>query len=194
MIMDYNRTVKDLNGLSKDEFLEKVAECFEVNEEDGAVRPQKKGEVGMYLDKQRSRLIAKPELFEGKDAVGSLDVSVLQDYLLGPVLGIGDPRTDSRIDFIGGIRGLKELEPIKITLSKKRQLQQRIGVPPELVKDYTVTLWRGEQKMAEQKVTENDQRQNVVTFEPTECDKVTITIHTTNGEKDVHIYEVRVYS
>ena len=84
--------------------------------------------------------------------------------------------------------------PIKITLSKKRQLQQRIGVPPELVKDYTVTLWRGEQKMAEQKVTENDQRQNVVTFEPTECDKVTITIHTTNGEKDVHIYEVRVYS
>ena len=84
--------------------------------------------------------------------------------------------------------------PIKITLSKKRQLQQRIGVPPELVKDYTVTLWRGEQKMAAQKVTENDQRQNVVTFEPTECDKVTITIHTTNGEKDVHIYEVRVYS
>ena len=110
MIMDYNRTVKDLNGLSKDEFLEKVAECFEVNEEDGAVRPQKKGEVGMYLDKQWYRLIAKPELFEGKDAVGSLDVSVLQDYLLGPVLGIGDPRTDSRIDFIGGIRGLKELE------------------------------------------------------------------------------------
>jgi len=110
MIMDYNRTVKDLNGLSKDEFLEKVVECFEVNEEDGAVRPQKKGEVGMYLDKQWYRLIAKPELFEGKDAVGSLDVSVLQDYLLGPVLGIGDPRTDSRIDFIGGIRGLKELE------------------------------------------------------------------------------------
>ena len=110
MIMDYNRTVKDLNGLSKDEFLEKVAECFEVNEEDGAVRPQKKGEVGMYLDKQWYRLIAKPALFEGKDAVGSLDVSVLQDYLLGPVLGIGDPRTDSRIDFIGGIRGLKELE------------------------------------------------------------------------------------
>ena len=110
MIMDYNRTVKDLNGLSKDEFLEKVAECFEVNEEDGAVRPQKKGEVGMYLDKQWYRLIAKPELFEGKDAVGSLDVSVLQDYLLGPVLGIGDPRTDSRIDFIGGIRGLEELE------------------------------------------------------------------------------------
>ena len=110
MIMDYNRTVKDLNGLSKDEFLKKVAECFEVNEEDDAVRPQKKGEVGMYLDKQWYRLTAKPALFEGKDAVGSLDVSVLQDYLLGPVLGIGDPRTDSRIDFIGGIRGLKELE------------------------------------------------------------------------------------
>lgn len=110
MIMDYNRTVKDLNGLSKDEFLAKVSEHFTVKEEKEAVRPQKKGEVGMYLYKQWYRLTAKPSLFEGKDAVGSLDVSVLQDYLLGPVLGIGDPRTDSRIDFIGGIRGLKELE------------------------------------------------------------------------------------
>ena len=64
----------------------------------------------MYTEGQWYHLTAKPELFEGKDAVGSLDVSVLQDYLLGPVLGIGDPRTDQRIDFIGGIRGLSELE------------------------------------------------------------------------------------
>lgn len=64
----------------------------------------------MYSDGSWYRLTAKPELFAGKDAVGCLDVSVLQDVLLGPVLGIGDPRTDSRIDFVGGIRGLKELE------------------------------------------------------------------------------------
>lgn len=70
----------------------------------------------MYTEGQWYHLTAKPELFEGKDAVGSLDVSVLQDYLLGPVLGIGDPRTDQRIDFIGGIRGLSELEKERIRI------------------------------------------------------------------------------
>lgn len=110
MIMDYNRTVKDLNGLSPDEFMKKVQEKFEIREETDPVRPEAKGTFGMYMDKKWYRLTAKPELFEGKDAVASLDVSVLQDNLLGPVLGIGDPRTDSRIDFVGGIRGLKELE------------------------------------------------------------------------------------
>lgn len=110
MIMDYNRTVKDLNGLSPDEFMKKVREKFEIEEETDPVRPERKGTFGMYMDKKWYRLTAKPELFEGKDAVASLDVSVLQDNLLGPVLGIGDPRTDSRIDFVGGIRGLKELE------------------------------------------------------------------------------------
>ncbi|MCM1245296.1 MAG: DUF1015 domain-containing protein [Roseburia sp.] len=110
MIMDYNRTVKDLNGLSADDFMEKVREKFEVEERPEPVRPERKGTFGMYMDKKWYHLTAKPELFEGKDAVESLDVSVLQDNLLGPVLGIGDPRTDSRIDFVGGIRGLKELE------------------------------------------------------------------------------------
>lgn len=110
MIMDYNRTVKDLNGLSADDFMEKVREKFEVEERSEPVRPERKGTFGMYMDKKWYHLTAKPELFEGKDAVESLDVSVLQDNLLGPVLGIGDPRTDSRIDFVGGIRGLKELE------------------------------------------------------------------------------------
>lgn len=110
MIMDYNRTVKDLNGMDKDAFLSKISECFIVETSDGPVKPEKKGNFGMYLEGQWYRLAARPELFEGKDAVGRLDVSVLQDYLLGPVLGIGDPRTDARIDFVGGIRGLKELE------------------------------------------------------------------------------------
>lgn len=110
MIMDYNRTVKDLNGLSLDEFMEKVKEKFEVAVSETPVAPEKKGTFGMYTEGKWYVLTAKPELFEGKDAVESLDVSVLQDNLLGPVLGIGDPRTDSRIDFVGGIRGVQELE------------------------------------------------------------------------------------
>ena len=84
--------------------------------------------------------------------------------------------------------------PIKITLSRKRQQQQRIGVPEELVKDYTVTLWQGETKAAEKTVTDNVQRMNVVNFEPTECDRITVSVHETNGAQEVHIYEVRVYS
>lgn len=110
MIMDYNRTVKDLNGFTKEEFFEKVSECFRIEESEAPVKPEKKGTFGMYLEGQWYRLMAKETLFAGKDAVGMLDVSVLQEYLLAPVLGIGDPRTDSRIDFVGGIRGLEELE------------------------------------------------------------------------------------
>lgn len=110
MIMDYNRTVKDLNGLSKDEFLQKISEKFAVETSQMPVSPQKKGTFGMYLEEKWYQLTAKPELTEGKDAVGVLDVSVLQENLLGPILGIGDPRTDKRIDFVGGIRGLSELE------------------------------------------------------------------------------------
>lgn len=110
MIMDYNRTVKDLNGLEKETFFGKIRENFDIEEKSEPVRPEEKGTFGMYLEKQWYKLTAKKELFEDKDAVGSLDVSVLQEYLLGPVLGIGDPRTDARIDFVGGIRGLSELE------------------------------------------------------------------------------------
>ena len=109
-ILDYNRTVKDLNGRSLTQFLEEISKNFIAEKAEGQVRPEKKGTFGMYTEGQWYHLTAKPELFEGKDAVGSLDVSVLQDYLRGPVLGIGDPRTDQRIDFIGGIRGLSELE------------------------------------------------------------------------------------
>ena len=83
---------------------------------------------------------------------------------------------------------------IKLTMSEKRQKQQRIGTPMELVKDYTVAFWQGEKKVAERKVTDNVQRLNVINIEKTLCDKVTITVHATNGSKDVHIYEVRIYA
>ncbi len=110
MIMDYNRCVKDLNGLEKEEFLAKVRQNFSVEELTQAAYPQEKGQVTMYLEGKWYLLCASEELLQIQDAVDSLDVSILQEYLLKPVLGIENPRTDSRIDFVGGIRGLKELE------------------------------------------------------------------------------------
>ncbi len=109
-IYDYNRVVKDLNGLSAEEFLEKAGEKFQV-EKTGQeqVRPRQKGEFGMYLDGSWYRLRIKDE-YLCDDAVEGLDVSLLQNHLLAPVLGIENPKTDSRIDFVGGIRGLSELE------------------------------------------------------------------------------------
>ena len=83
--------------------------------------------------------------------------------------------------------------PIKITLSAKRQKQQRIGVPIELVKNYTVTLWNGGEKAAKKTVSDNVQRVNAVDFLPTLCDRVTVTVHDTNGAEDVRIFEVRIY-
>ncbi len=108
-IMDYNRVVKDLNGLSTEAFLNRISQDFEVEEKDSQVKPQEKGQFGMFLEGKWYLLNAKEEL-KSSDAVKGLDVSILQDYLLGPVLGIGDPKTDKRIDFVGGIRGLSELE------------------------------------------------------------------------------------
>ena len=113
MIMPYNRVVKDLNGMTEEEFLAAVSENFRVEPAGGvAYAPTAKGTFGMYLGGKWHKLAAKPEVTAAVsgDPVKSLDVSVLQDYLLGPVLGIGDPRLDKRIDFIGGIRGLGELE------------------------------------------------------------------------------------
>ncbi len=109
MIMDYNRVVKDLNGLTSEEFMQKLGEKFDINKEDEAVKPAKKAEFGLYLDKQWYRLDAHRDLLK-EDPVEGLDVSILQNEVLGPMLGIGDPRTDKRIDFVGGIRGLSELE------------------------------------------------------------------------------------
>jgi uncharacterized protein (DUF1015 family) len=107
MIMDYNRVVKDLNGLSTEQFLSKMKELFDVEPMEG--KPTKKGEFSMYLDGNWYRCNMRPEDIPN-DPVEGLDVSVLQNKLLAPVLGIGDPKTDSRIDFVGGIRGMKELE------------------------------------------------------------------------------------
>lgn len=109
-ILDYNRVVKDLRGLSSEEFLEKVSECFTMEKVGrDAYQPKKKGTFGMYLDDEWYCLTAK-EAILSDDAVKGLDVSLLQDNLLAPVLGIKDPKSDKRIDFVGGIRGLKELE------------------------------------------------------------------------------------
>lgn len=111
-IMDYNRVVKDLNGLSKEEFLAKVKEKFDITvyEGNGCYRPENMHSFGLYLDKKWYKLTAKAEIIDEKDPVGSLDVSILQNELLHPILNINDPRTDKRIDFVGGIRGLEELE------------------------------------------------------------------------------------
>ena len=132
-ILDYNRVVKDLNGLSKEEFLDKCRALFDLAElsaseaaanassgADGRVpagekqepeyaRPREKHAFGMYLDGQWYSLKAKAGTFDENDPVGQLDVSILQKNLLTPILGIGDPRTDERIAFVGGIRGLGEL-------------------------------------------------------------------------------------
>lgn len=110
MIMDYNRVVKDLNGLSCEAFLQKVQELFEVKAVTKEERsPKKKGDFSMYLDGQWYLCTIK-EADRSDDPVEGLDVSLLQNLLLSPVLGIGDPKTDKRIDFVGGIRGLDELE------------------------------------------------------------------------------------
>lgn len=109
-IMDYNRVVKDMNGLSKETFLQKISHNFTV-ELMGTTpyHPEKKGCFGMYLDNAWYRLTAKNKIISS-DAVDGLDVSILQNYLLAPILGIQDPKNDKRIDFVGGIRGLQELE------------------------------------------------------------------------------------
>lgn len=110
MIMDYNRVVRDLNGYTVEAFLKKVSEKFRVEElGQEAVRPAAKGQISMYLGDQWYGLTYLVNE-EDADPVERLDVSILQKELLTPVLGIGDPKTDGRIDFVGGIRGLAELE------------------------------------------------------------------------------------
>lgn len=110
-IMDYNRVVKDLNGLSEQEFLAKVQEKFTI---DPCTRLSCKAEYphyfGMYMNKAWYKLVAKPGTYEETNPVDKLDVSILQSNLLTPILGIGNIRTDKRIDFVGGIRGMEELE------------------------------------------------------------------------------------
>lgn len=110
MIMDYNRYVKDLNGLSKEQFMAKLEPLFEImDSETIPFTPSEKATFGMYLDGAWYGLVLKDE-FLNSDAVEGLDVSLLQNLVLQPILGIEDPKTDKRIDFIGGIRGMQELE------------------------------------------------------------------------------------
>lgn len=109
-ILDYNRVVKDLNGMDAATFLTRIEEYFAVEKKgQSPYRPTEKGTFGMYLEDEWYCLSAKEEI-KSEDAVEGLDVSLLQNYLLDPVLGIKDPKTDKRIDFVGGIRGLGELE------------------------------------------------------------------------------------
>lgn len=109
-ILDYNRVVKDLNGLTSGEFLEKIANSFTIEKKGKeSYHPEKKGTFGMYLEEEWYCLTAREHILS-EDAVKGLDVSLLQDNLLAPVLGIEDPKNDKRIDFVGGIRGLQELE------------------------------------------------------------------------------------
>lgn len=109
-ILDYNRVLKDLNGMTPEELKERLGEHFAVEEAGiSPYGPKKKGEFGMYLDHKWYAVTAKESILSS-DAVDGLDVSVLQTYVLDPLFGIKDPKTDKRIEFVGGIRGLKELE------------------------------------------------------------------------------------
>ena len=108
-ILSYNRVIKDLNGHDADAFLERLAGAFSVAASAAPVKPERPAEFGMYLGGHWYRLTLNPALIPGDDPVERLDVSLLQNNLIGPILGIQDPRRDDRIDFVGGIRGLDGL-------------------------------------------------------------------------------------
>ena len=107
--MDYNRLVKDLNGLSPNDFIEKLHENFDLEKMTSRFSPASLHEFGMYINKTWYKLTAKEGTYSN-DPIGVLDVTILQNNLLDKILGIQDQRTDKRIDFVGGIRGLGELE------------------------------------------------------------------------------------
>lgn len=109
-IMDYNRVVKDLNGMSREEFLNSLSHSFEVEKVETQYKPTKRHTFGMLIENDWYKLSAKEQIIDESDPVKRLDVSILQDNLLSPILDIDDPKTNDRIDFIGGIRGLGELE------------------------------------------------------------------------------------
>ncbi|MEW8506314.1 MAG: DUF1015 family protein [Candidatus Thiodiazotropha sp.] len=109
-ILDYNRVVKDLHGLDKETFLKRIEAVFQLIPSEQPVKPSRSAEFGMYLDGQWYRLQLDASRIPADDPVARLDVSLLADNLIEPILGISDPRRDSRIDFVGGIRGLSGLE------------------------------------------------------------------------------------
>lgn len=109
-IMDYNRLIADYNGKTKEKLLAEIAEKFDIEKNGCIYHPEEKHTFGMYIDKEWYKLTAKDGTFDKNDPVDRLDVSILQKNVITPVFGIEDPRTDKRIDFVGGIRGLSELE------------------------------------------------------------------------------------
>lgn len=109
-IMDYNRVVKDLNGSDESAFLKALSEKFELEEKSTAYKPESRHTFGLYLGEKWYKMSLKSGVCDESDPVARLDVSILQNEVLTPLLGIGDPREDKRIDFVGGIRGLAELE------------------------------------------------------------------------------------
>ena len=109
-IIDYNRVVKDLHGMSYNEFLTELEKRFDVEAVDGQYKPGGLHHFGLYMNGQWYKMIARPGTFDDQDPVGVLDVTILSKQVLEPLLGIVDLRTDKRIDFVGGIRGLEELE------------------------------------------------------------------------------------
>lgn len=109
-IMDYNRVVKDLNGMSEEEFIAAISKSFDVEKANGQYKPKERHTFGMLIGNEWYKLTAKKQIIDESDPVKRLDVSILQDNLLSPILDIDDPKTNDRIDFIGGIRGLSELE------------------------------------------------------------------------------------
>jgi uncharacterized protein (DUF1015 family) len=109
-IMDYNRLVKDLNGYSAEDFIKKCGENFMVEPQPEAYRPEAPHQFGLYTGAQWYKLTARPGSYNEADPIAVLDISILQQNILDPILGIKDQRTDERIDFVGGIRGLVELE------------------------------------------------------------------------------------
>lgn len=109
-ILDYNRVIKDLNGLSEDELISGIKNNFSIEAVDGLYKPQKRSEFSMYLNGKWYRLQVNADLIPENDPVAALDISLLQNNLIEPLLGVSDPRRDKRIDFVGGIRGLEELE------------------------------------------------------------------------------------
>ena len=109
-VLDYNRTVKDLNGLDEDAFLSAIEKSFKVKVSKEAVKPKRRHTFGMYMNNTWYELEAKEGTFNEDDPMERLDVSILQNNLLYPILGIDDPTNSDRIEFIGGIRGIKELE------------------------------------------------------------------------------------
>ncbi|MCP4584253.1 MAG: DUF1015 domain-containing protein, partial [candidate division Zixibacteria bacterium] len=108
-ILPYNRVVKDLNSLTVEQILDKAAEKFEISENDSDINPENPHEFGIYLEGKWYSLKAKTDSFNPNDPTGSIDAAILGTNFIGPILGITNPKTDKRIDFVGGIRGTKEL-------------------------------------------------------------------------------------